>query len=885
MKSVVRMVRLVLLLGVLAIALGWALLAMPLFADLRRPVLEKLLSEQIGQPLYIKEDARIVLGSTSHIHTGAVEIPSETIPNLILAELKILELDLNTVALLRGRIDLDNLVVDGLKVRLLTQKDGTQSWTADNRPELSLSALERSKNETQHGSPHSDGILDFLSDKTASFTSVGLSIDNRMTGFKFDFDLTKLNLDQIAKGGGLTVTSQGSVNGQAFAVMGNYPTGEAFTTTSTFGAVKLDFDGNPISAQQGGGFDGKLTLDTGEIGDFLEVLGLDRDLEGQANMVAGLRHQNGRLTISDMKTDINLSQGQKLTATGSVDDLWETAGIDLTFKGRLYPEGKPPAQATDLHDLKLTGISTHVVSSDDALEFQDMIVTTNAFDENLNRIGPVNIGRVFRGDDGNLMLEDISLQAGPQETPYVVAQGDIKDLLQLKDINFNGTMSIPASLVLTGLGETDGESLGGIDGTFAVDDAQGFLSLNHLDAHSVDTELWDLTTHAELGNVADFENLTFDLGLTIKDSAKFLEALKLKKVNAGPFKLSVTAQGKTENFSSALEISAGKSQVDATLDTSVAGDRPATKGRIFSKSVAIGDVKNTIAVVSQLGKFVQKRRSKEAKPKANATHLVEVEDFLLDQDVDIAIDIKKIVGQRGISGLSSHLTATNGLAKLGPLEITYDGGHFTGTAQMDMVKTPQLLSVSGTTRGWNLKDVLDAIGLSYAADGKLHGTFAFTGERRSVDAFVNSMRGSASVLMSNGGIATSLIELSGLGIFPWLFSEELRKGYSKITCLAAPVKIDAGKVSFDSFVAETAKVQLVARGALDWKKNSISVHAEARKLDKPLSRSAWPFEVIGTLSHPKIKLLVGGLFQKRRDGAKKLADHRKSCIPDINQLE
>jgi hypothetical protein len=58
------------------------------------------LSEQIGQPLYIKEDARFILGSTSHIHVGGVEIPSETIPDVILAELKVLELDLNLVALL-----------------------------------------------------------------------------------------------------------------------------------------------------------------------------------------------------------------------------------------------------------------------------------------------------------------------------------------------------------------------------------------------------------------------------------------------------------------------------------------------------------------------------------------------------------------------------------------------------------------------------------------------------------------------------------------------------------------------------------------------------------------------------------------------------------------
>ncbi len=146
------------------------------------------------------------------------------------------------------------------------------------------------------------------------------------------------------------------------------------------------------------------------------------------------------------------------------------------------------------------------------------------------------------------------------------------------------------------------------------------------------------------------------------------------------------------------------------------------------------------------------------------------------------------------------------------------------------------------------------------------------------------MKGSASILMSNGGISTSLLELSGLGIFPWLISEELRKGYSKITCLVVLVKIDAGHVSFNSFVAETEKVQLVAHGDLDWIKNTISVQAEARKLGKPLSRSAWPFEVVGTLTHPEVKLLHHNIFQKRADGTTELPENRKSCVPDINQL-
>ncbi|WP_162896813.1 hypothetical protein [Ruegeria sp. AD91A] len=56
------------------------------------------------------------------------------------------------------------------------------------------------------------------------------------------------------------------------------------------------------------------------------------------------------------------------------------------------------------------------------------------------------------------------------------------------------------------------------------------------------------------------------------------------------------------------------------------------------------------------------------------------------------------------------------------------------------------------------------------------------------------MRGNASFSMSQGFVSTSLLELAGLGIFPWLFSEELRQGYTDTTCVVAPINIEASRV-------------------------------------------------------------------------------------------
>ncbi len=139
--------------------------------------------------------------------------------------------------------------------------------------------------------------------------------------------------------------------------------------------------------------------------------------------------------------------------------------------------------------------------------------------------------------------------------------------------------------------------------------------------------------------------------------------------------------------------------------------------------------------------------------------------------------------------------------------------------------------------------------------------------------------------MSRGQISTSLLELAGLGIFPWLFSEELRQGYTDVVCIVAPVRIDAGRVSSTSIVAETASVQLVAAGEVDWKNDTIVLRAEPRPVGRPLSRSAFPFDVTGRLSAPEFKLDLGGSRSRRADGADEMPTERQPCVPDMRQLE
>ena len=903
-RALIKLVWWVLGFALTSLALVWLILATPLFTDLRRSIVESVLSEQIGQPIYVKEDVSVILGPVSRVYVGDVEIPSEEISDTILAQLKVLELDLDLVALLNGQIDLDNLTVKGLQVNMQTLEDGTTSWSHRERPQDTVRASDTSTAPTNVPPPiegrESAGILAFLKDKTVSFTSIGLTVDNQSSGFSFVFDLQNLNLDQLEGGQRVSVTSLGTVNGQAFEIKGDYPKAAPFTTRASFGEMKVSFDGSPIPTSEGGGFSGTLALDTGEFGDFLEVIGLSRTLEGTGVLSTKLTRQKKSLRVQDFETVIQLRGGQQLIAEGSVENLLAADGFDVEFSGRFHPEDLPPARAKELKDFKLTGISAHVINGASSLEFQELLFTTNAFDQELEEVGPVSIGRIRRTKNGKLALEDVSLRAGPDDTPYIVADGNIRNLLELKSLDFEGTLAVPASLLLKELGDDVAEAFGGVNAEFAIDDAQGYLSLKRLDAYTVNTDIWALKARAALGNIGDLDELEFDFDLDIANGAEFLGALKLEEVDVGPLEITATASGTGNELSTTFGLLAGTSRLDTALDMSIVENRPVAKGKIFSDRLDINDLKNATASIVQLRKLGKNKTeepvSEESdepevqplvlpKKPGKPADLLNLQQMLLEADIYVAIDVKQIVGQEGVASLSSEFSAKDGQANFGPLEVAYGGGYFNVGATMDMVKTPELLSISGATGGWDFGNILDAVGLGIQAHGKLRGNFDVTGNRASVKTFVDSANGSASIFMSQGNISTSLLELAGLGVFPWLFSKELNQGYSDIVCIAAPVRIDAGKVSSDSIVAETENVQLVAKGLVDWRNDSISLRAEPRRVGKPLSRSAWPINVTGKLSAPNIKLEVGGSFSKRTDGARDMPADRKPCTPDIRQLQ
>jgi uncharacterized protein involved in outer membrane biogenesis len=906
-------------LAVLSLVLGWIFFSVPLFAQVRIQIASNLLSDAAGYPLVVKEDARITLGPTTEVVIKGVELTGTEDPDDALAKLGSLKFDLNFLTLMRGQFQPDEIVLDGLQVKLLTQADGKTNWSVrpDNQ-DIETAALDPTDDVGEAPNVSSVGILllRYFINKNASFGSVGLVIDNQVSGFSFVFNLNHLNFIQDISGG-LGIAGRGTVNEQSFDIAADIPDAGPFFTQLNFGAVNVAVDGEIAPQAQPGEFAGRFSLSTGEIGDMLEVLQLKPVITGSADLIADIAFESDVLHVEKLDVNIAWSDGKQAKIEGSISDFFAAEGINLSVTSRFHPLASPPKSASTFKDLALTGISAKIVGDISDLEFEEVRLRTNAFDAGLNELGPVAIGGIKRTPDGYLTFQDVSIQAGQMDGAFLDAQGRIGNVLQLKDYGFEGQFTVPAPFVLKRLRPRDAQSFGSLEVGFSIDDSKGPITLRQMAARSVNTSLWKLNASATIADISTLQGAAAEVALDIESGARFLEALNLRKIDTGPFHFSGAVRHNDSHSQIDIGLGAGNSRVNANLKVTDTDGIAYARGRVFSEELELTDLSKAIMAATEIQVLLKPREDEQATkdgPDAYQPLVVEetyqplvleksyeplvlppqnkeLSDFitlrslLLGTDLDVDIDIKKLTGQQGISRITSELIIDKGKARLGPLEVKYGGGFIQLDTRMDLLSTPDLLSVSGATRGWDFGKILASVGLDIKANGILNANFDVTGNWHSSRAFVNSMYGTASIKVKDGKIATSLLELAGLGIFPWLFSKELASGYTDIVCVSAPLRIENGKVTMNPLVAETRKVQVVSAGNVDFRKRTIGLIAEPRPVGRPWARTAWPFSISGSLSKPEFKIRPDVKIQQTNDMAGKMKPDREPCRPDARQLE
>ena len=120
--------------------------------------------------------------------------------------------------------------------------------------------------------------------------------------------------------------------------------------------------------------------------------------------------------------------------------------------------------------------------------------------------------------------------------------------------------------------------------------------------------------------------------------------------------------------------------------------------------------------------------------------------------------------QAALSDLSVHVVLQDGVLTLDPLKFGMAGGSMAATARLDGSGAPLSGRIEVHARRLRLKQLFPASPSMQKTLGELHGDLALTGSGNSVAALLGSATGDVKMLVNDGVISRSLMEIAGLNV-------------------------------------------------------------------------------------------------------------------------
>ena len=137
-----------------------------------------------------------------------------------------------------------------------------------------------------------------------------------------------------------------------------------------------------------------------------------------------------------------------------------------------------------------------------------------------------------------------------------------------------------------------------------------------------------------------------------------------------------------------------------------------------------------------------------------------------DMDADVALEAASIIhdSKLPLSDLSVHVVLQDGVLTLDPLKFGMAGGSMAATARLDGSGAPLSGRIEVHARRLRLKQLFPASPSMQKTLGELHGDLALTGSGNSVAALLGSATGDVKMLVNDGVISRSLMEIAGLNV-------------------------------------------------------------------------------------------------------------------------
>ncbi len=234
----------------------------------------------------------------------------------------------------------------------------------------------------------------------------------------------------------------------------------------------------------------------------------------------------------------------------------------------------------------------------------------------------------------------------------------------------------------------------------------------------------------------------------------------------------------------------------------------------------------------------------------------------MDADVKFAAARIERGSDLPLSDLATHLKLNNGELRLDPLRFGMAGGSLNAVVRLDGGKKPMRGQVDMHARKLQLKQLLPNVAAMKRSLGQMNGDARLTGSGNSVAELLATSNGDLRLLINNGVISRSLMEILGLNVGNYLVAQLFGDDVVGINCAAADVGIRSGVAAPRLFVFDTenAVINITGNTNLATERLDLSIDPESKGMRVLTLRS--PLYVKGTFKHPDAGVKAGPLIAR-----------------------
>jgi uncharacterized protein involved in outer membrane biogenesis len=294
----------------------------------------------------------------------------------------------------------------------------------------------------------------------------------------------------------------------------------------------------------------------------------------------------------------------------------------------------------------------------------------------------------------------------------------------------------------------------------------------------------------------------------------------------------------------------GQSDLHGDITFTAEQPRPRLVGNLNSNLLRLADLGPLVGVSSGGAKTpsdAKKQPSDKALP---------VEQFRTDRwnamDADVRLAAKRIIhgGKLPLSDLNVHVNMDGGKLALDPLNFGVAGGTLKSNIALNGSTTPMDGSVKMQARNLKLKELFSTTQAMQKSLGAINGDVALSGRGNSVAALLGTSNGQMKLLVNDGVISRSLMEIAGLNVGNFVVSKLFGDDEVMINCGAADVVMKDGVMTPNLFIFDTENAVVKIDGPVSFKDEKLDLDIKPESKGYRVFSLRSPLYVKGTFKHP-----------------------------------